>query len=432
MKLLSRPLAALSLAALALSGIVAGGPAAAVRPPELVSHKFDFGTGPVESGYLGVDATTLYSSTAGYGFAPPGITSPGINCVDRGAPTALLQDLCSSSTAFMVDLPQADYEVIVHSGDNDADNYTEVRAEGYRFAKTQSTTTAGTFDHKAFKVYVFDGRLELTFAGKTLDQPRINGIEVRQLPPERKGETPTVYLAGDSTVASYPRSVYPLTGWGQMLGSNFAPGVLFDNRAIGARSSSTFYLEGHLDRIMTDLRPQDYLLIQFGHNDKQSTDALCVIQPAYCDRKTSPYTSFKEYLQKYIDGARFHGATPVLVTPMGRRSYDSEGRFSNDFVDYAAAMKQLAVENYIPLIDLNTMSIDYYNQIGVEGTKEVFLYCEPGEYEAYPDGKEDNVHFQEFGATQLSIMVAQGIQQNRLPISRLVDRDELLPLPTSS
>lgn len=231
---------------------------------------------------------------------------------------------------------------------------------------------------------------------------------------------PTVYLAGDSTMASYGESVYPLTGWGQVVNEFFTNDVVIDNRAIGGRSSKSYVLEGHLDKILADIRPGDYLFFQWGHNDNQSTDSLCRTNPTYCNRHTSPYTSYKEYLQKYIDGARAHGATPVVISPMGRRNYDSDGTFNNDFADYTDAAKQLAVEQDTAFIDLNAKSIAFYDRIGPPATEEVFLYCEPQEYPAYPTGRQDNVHFQEYGARQLAKLVAEGVVESQLPIAQYV------------
>lgn len=231
---------------------------------------------------------------------------------------------------------------------------------------------------------------------------------------------PTVFLAGDSTVASYAPSQYPLTGWGQMLPDFLTGGARVDNRAIGGRSAKSYVLEGHLDRLLADIKAGDYLFVQFGHNDRQNTDNLCSVNATYCNRHTDPYTSFKEYLTKYITGAREHGATPVLVTPMGRRSYDSEGNFGNDFYDYAQAMKQLSAEYDVPLVDLNSSSIAFYTRIGVPATEEIFLYCDPGECENYPTGREDNVHFQEYGARWLARFVADGIVSAGVPLASYV------------
>lgn len=230
----------------------------------------------------------------------------------------------------------------------------------------------------------------------------------------------TVFLAGDSTVASYPASVRPMAGWGQMIGEFFTADVDFENRARGGRSSRSFVLESHLDRILASIHRGDYLFVQFGHNDKPLTDFLCSSDKLYCNRHTEPYTSYKRYLAKYLNGARAHGATPVLVTPMGTRRFDRNGRFINEFSDYAEAMRQLGAERKVAVIDLNSRSIAFYNRIGVSASKNVFLHCAPREYPAYPSGKADNVHFQEYGAVQLARMVAEEVKDSGLPIGQYV------------
>lgn len=221
---------------------------------------------------------------------------------------------------------------------------------------------------------------------------------------------PVVYLAGDSTVMSYGSGNFPQQGWGGRLHDYFTSGVSFSNRAIGGRSSKSFVDEGRLASILGVIKPGDYLFVQFGHNDGYSDPRL----------HTDPYTSFKTYLSMYIDQARQYGATPVLVTPMGRRYYDSSGRFINDFVDRTAAMKQLAAAKGVALIDLNSKSIGFYNGIGVAATTDVFLYAAAGQYPRFPSGVADTTHFQDYGAGQLARLVVQGIEENRLALRTYV------------
>ncbi len=215
---------------------------------------------------------------------------------------------------------------------------------------------------------------------------------------------PVVYLAGDSTVMTYYAGNYPQQGWGGRLPDMFTSGVSFSNRAVGGRSSKSFIDEGRLGAILGVIKPGDYLFIQFGHND------------VYTDVRfhTDPFTSYKTYLAMYVDQARQYGAIPVLVTPMGRRRYDSSGRFINDFVDRSAAMKQLSSEKSVPLIDLNAKSLAFYDGIGVGATTDVFLWLAAGQYAKFPNGVADATHFQEYGAGQLARLVVQGIEENRL------------------
>ncbi|HEX2854535.1 MAG TPA: carbohydrate-binding protein [Opitutaceae bacterium] len=219
---------------------------------------------------------------------------------------------------------------------------------------------------------------------------------------------PTAYLAGDSTVMTYNASsnLYPQQGWGGRIADYFTTGVTFSNKAIGKRSSKSFVDEGRLDAILNVIQPGDFLFIQFAHNDSNS-------DPKYY---TSPYTTYKEYLAMYIDGAVAHGATPVLVTPVGRRNYNSSGSFINDFTDRCTAMKQLATEKNCKLIDLNAKSIAFYNKLGGEAAKDVFLWLSAGQYPNFPNGVSDNTHFQEYGAGQIARLVTEGIEELNLSI----------------
>ena len=221
---------------------------------------------------------------------------------------------------------------------------------------------------------------------------------------------PVIYLAGDSTVMSYGSGNYPQQGWGRRLQDMFPTGVIFSNHAIGGRSSKSFVDEGRLAAILGVIKPGDYLFVQFGHNDVYSDPRL----------HTDPFTSYKTYLAMYVDLSRQYGAIPVLVTPMGRRRYDSSGNFINDFVDRSTAMKQLAAEKNVALIDLNAKSIAFYNAIRAPATTDVFLWLAAGLYPKFPNGVADSTHFQEYGAGQLARLVAEGIDENRLAIRSLI------------
>ena len=221
----------------------------------------------------------------------------------------------------------------------------------------------------------------------------------------RSAAVPTVYIAGDSTVMTYKSgyNLYPQQGWGGRLPDYFTSSVAWSNRAIGGRSAKSFVDEGRLQSILDVILPGDYLFVQFGHNDGGYD-----------------VTTYKNYLRMYVDGAKQKGAIPVLVTPMGRRSYDSSGNFINDFVDRCAAMKQLVTETSTKLIDLNAKSIAYYNSIGVNATTNVFLWLGAGLYPNFPNGVQDHTHFQEYGADQLAQLVKQGIQENGFGIASFV------------
>lgn len=219
----------------------------------------------------------------------------------------------------------------------------------------------------------------------------------------------TVFLAGDSTVTDQPKDKYPYSGWGQLLPTLFTSDIAIDNHAISARSSKSFVDEGRLDKILESIQPNDYLLIQFGHNDQKEE----------VERRTEPYTTYKQYLQMYIDGARHKGAIPILITPPHRRFFKEDGTLEDRHGEYVPAMKQLAAEQGVPLIDLAQKSKQLFEQLGPEGSKKIFMMLEPGEFENYPNGKIDNTHFQEYGAIRLAELVTEGLKE--LEIKPLID-----------
>ena len=231
----------------------------------------------------------------------------------------------------------------------------------------------------------------------------------------------TVFIAGDSTVQTYDKKWEPKAGWGQMISRFFSSEITFENHAISGRSSKSFINEGRLAMILRKMKPNDYLLIQFGHNDAKKN-------------RSELYTSvgdFKKYLKIYVDKARQRGATPILITPMGRRALnETTGKFSVSFPEYVQGMKEVAKELDVPLVDLSALSVAYYNKIGPKGTQSVFLHTEPGMYPAFPNGSQDNTHFQEYGAIQMANLVSRAIQNLDLPLSNyVIDVDDLSSIP---
>jgi lysophospholipase L1-like esterase len=220
----------------------------------------------------------------------------------------------------------------------------------------------------------------------------------------------TVFVAGDSTAALWPASTHPKAGWGQAL-----PAFLNQRRlrvndlALSGASSKSFVEAGLLDQILAAIRPGDYLLISFGHNDEKTDD-----------RHTDPATTFPQYLNLYIDGARAHGATPVLVTPVERRRFDTTGHATGSHGAYPQAMIDLGATRRVPVIDLTAASMALWDRLGVEGTKDCFLWLTPGEYPTWPDGVEDNTHFQAHGAIEVARLVTEGLLDHHILPRRAV------------
>lgn len=215
----------------------------------------------------------------------------------------------------------------------------------------------------------------------------------------------TVFLAGDSTVSDYSSSFAPRAGWGQFIHRYFDDTIVVKNAATPGRSSKSFIAEGRLESILKQIKKGDYLFIQFGHNDEKKNDP---------SRYTEPYSTYKSYLKQYIDGARAKQAIPVLVTPVERRNFTNEGRALNSHGEYPTAMKELGMEKHVPMIDLTAKSKGLFQELGPDRTKDVFLWLEPGENKNYPNGVQDNTHFQVAGAKEIARLVVEGIKESNL------------------
>lgn len=371
--------------------------------PEQVYH-FDFGT-DLTAGTTSVQ-DTLYAQATGYGFE----NTSGITV---GADNVSLPE----NSKFAVDLPNANYKVTLKLGDDSRSSSVGVKSE---FVQKLAVTSvnAGETQEYSYDVALVDGQLEFIFSGTAID---VQEIIIAKYPEKVQGPATTIYMAGDSTMQSYSSIQAPQEGWGQQFSRFFANGAVVQNDAIGGRSSKSFMVDGRLDTILQRIKPGDFFFISFGHNDASA---------GIPDRYASP-EDYKIYLARYVNGAKQRGATPVLLTPVGRRDFNTITQaFNVSFPEYVQAAKEVAEELNVPLIDLSQLSIAYYDQIGLAASEKVFLYANPGEYPKYPNGVNDNTHFSSFGAQVIAGLVAGAVKDMELSISPLViDPDILEPEP---
>lgn len=241
-------------------------------------------------------------------------------------------------------------------------------------------------------------------------------------PAPPQGKVVTVYMIGDSTMANKPGKAQenPERGWGQNFGQFFGPGVKVDNHAMDGRSSKSFRDEGRWTPIEQQLQPGDYVIIQFGHNDEK-TDAA---------RHTDPYTSFKENLKRYASEARAKGATPILATPIARRVFDEKtGALTDTHGEYTSATRQAARELKATLLDLNAATTALIKELGPEASERLFLHFGPGVFKMYAQGREDNTHLSDFGATEVGRLAAAKLRAAHDPLARLLKADSAPELP---
>lgn len=230
-----------------------------------------------------------------------------------------------------------------------------------------------------------------------------------------------VYLIGDSTVADYTldegymQKKYPITGWGQVFQQFLAKdslkkltnliksdSALVVDKAKGGRSTRTFFEEGTWKDVLSTLDKNDLVLIQFGHNDaaKDKPERYVAI------------AGYKEFLRMYVKETRAKGALPILITPVTRNYPWKDGKLGSAHGEYPQAVKDVAKELNVPIIDLTSLSADFFTTKGNEFvSKHYFMNLDSGKYEAYPKGQKDNTHFQPQGAKEVARLVYEGLKE---------------------
>lgn len=211
-----------------------------------------------------------------------------------------------------------------------------------------------------------------------------------------------IFWAGDSTVKHNRIITYPQTGIGQVFNLYLKPEITVCNHAENGRSTKSFLDENRLDAILSAIKKDDFLFIQFGHNDEKED----------IERHTEPFFSFQENLKIFIQAARDKGAYPVLITPVYRRLFDEEGKLKElVHMEYPKAMLMLAEEQKVPVIDLCESSRQLLLETGDEESRKWFMNFGPSEYKNYPEGLTDNTHLRYEGAITMAGLVADGLKK---------------------
>jgi len=199
---------------------------------------------------------------------------------------------------------------------------------------------------------------------------------------------PSIVIIGDSTVCNWPlNDNLHREGWGMHIQEYFKSDLKVSNLAVSGRSTKTFISEGRWAKALQ--ADPGVVLIQFGHNDSHAPTN---------PEATNAATDFRDYLRKYIDEARAQGAIPVLITPMCRRTP------TDNLQPYADAMKAVAAEKKVALIDLHAASAKLYAQLGPEGVKALEANLAGGDY--------DTTHFNAAGAKAMAKLVMDELPED--------------------
>ena len=369
---------------------------------------FQFGSGSAPAGTIAARANNIYTPAAGFGF------EPGTTIADQ-------QGCCTSDHPFFfsVAVPEGNYRVTVTFGDASGESDNTVRAEARRLMVEHVATKKGERTQRTFTVNVrrpaiagggavavhlraassltWDDKLTLEFNSA---RPAIDAVDIEPAP-----DAIVVFIAGDSTVTDQEQE--PYTGWGQMLPRFFDPAVSVANYAESGRALYSFRSERRLDKILSLARKGDYVLIQFGHNDQKDKRA-----------GAGAFTTYKKDLEQYVDAIRRCDATPILVTPMYRRRFDADGKLQESLGDFPAAVRKVAAEQKVMLIDLHAMSGMLFQTLGVEGTLKAFVHYPANTFPGQNRPLADDTHFTSYGAYELARCVIEAIRTGDLPLAK--------------
>jgi pectinesterase len=237
-------------------------------------------------------------------------------------------------------------------------------------------------------------------------------------------KTTTIFMIGDSTMAnkdiSHDRKE---RGWGMALQCFFDDNIRIDNHAVNGRSSLSFINEGRWDTVISRMKPGDYVIIQFGHNDEKPK----------ADRHTDPGSTFDYNLAKFVRETREHGGIPILMNSVVRRNFalvapkndddealrnttfkDAQGMVEGDsLVDthglYRVAPRDVAKRMNVHFVDANQITHDLEQGLGTEASKKLHMWFLPGEESSVPNGRQDNTHYNVYGAHVVAHLLADAI-----------------------
>ena len=352
--------------------------------------QFHFGNGPAPSGAQAVKIGDVYAAKPGWGFEAGAQLTQDANGVVGTKPFF-----------FSAAVPEGNYRVTVDFGNS---NQTVIKAEDRRLALEAGMATGKhSFlvnvrrpeipNHAAVKLKpretdptcrTWDDKLTLEFNGAS---PRVNGITITADP-----KVPALHIMGDSTVAD--QSLEPFASWGQMLPRFVADTLVVVNHAQSGDSLRSAAGANRLAKVLSMLRPGDWVMIQYGHNDSKDKSP-----------GAGPFTTYKASLEQFVSDIRAAHGQPILITPVQRRTFGKNGTLLNSHGDYPTAVRQVATEKQVPLIDLHTISTALYEAMGPEASLALFV-------------PKDGTHHNNFGAYQLARCIVHGVGQSKLPITQ--------------
>jgi lysophospholipase L1-like esterase len=326
----------------------------------------------------------------------------------------------TGSVYFSVAVPEGNYRVDVMLGSPKMASTTTIKGESrvlfveqFPVKKKASATVsfnvnirsrkiAGSTDEvelkdRDLKDLDWDNKLTLEFLGNSAVQ------EIKITP---VANLTTIYLAGDSTVTNQGEE--PWASWGQFLPNYVNQNTAVANYAFSGASLQSFKGMHRLEKILSVIKKGDYLLIEFGHNDEKIKG-----------EGNGAYGLYANTLKEFIALGREKGANVILLTPTQRRRF-TDGKLEETHGDFPDAMRKVAAELNVPLIDITKLTTTMYESWGDDKSRNALVHYPANTFPNQTKALEDNTHFNSFGASEIALAVINDIKNQNLPLKKLL------------
>lgn len=363
-----------------------------------------------------VNAEDVYNKDKGYGYDFQEIIASA-----KASQTETFK-LSEGIFYFSVNVPDGNYKVTVTLGSKKKKANSTVRAESrrlfvqnvdtkkgefkeYSFIVNKRNTTINLPDGKTDRVRIkkreesklnWDDKLTIEING---DAPACSSIKI-----EPANDVPTLWLCGNSTVVD--QDYEPWASWGQMITRWFDDKVAVGNYAESGETATSFIGAGRLKKIVSLMKKGDYIFMEFGHNDQKEK------RPG-----SGAFYNYAYALKQFVDEARAKGVTPIFVTPTQRRMFDDNGKIRETHANYPEAMRWVAKDLGVQVIELHEMTRTFFETLGVEDSKRSLVHYPAGTYPNQKTKFEDNTHFNPYGAYEIAKMVIEGMKSLKLPVT---------------
>ena len=331
----------------------------------------------------------------------------------------------NSASYFSVQVPDGNYRITVTVGSKKRKAETVVRAESRRLMVENVKTARGQLIDCSFIVNkrsprflmtTKDGVREETVRLKDREKSYLNWDDSLTL--EFNGPAPavsririepdttatTIFLCGNSTVVD--QNAEPWASWGQMIPRWFDSRVAVSNHAESGLTARSFLAGNRLEKILTMMRPGDYVVCEFGHNDEKEH------LPG-----DGAWYHYIYNLKVFVDKVRQAGGHIIFCTPTQRRFWQDDNRHIKDtHGDFPAAMRSVAERENVPIIDLNEKTRTFFETLGYEDSKRALVHYPANTYPGQDQPLADNTHFNPYGAYEVAKMVVQGMIDLNLPV----------------